>query len=77
MAKHTMAWSTYLNAMAFDYDEFVAEFDQIAAYVAPRPWPRSRHRTVHISHTRPGVVTVVATRQELSALAAGARMALR
>ena len=23
----------YLNAMAFDYDEFVAEFDQIAAYV--------------------------------------------
>ena len=33
MAKHTMGWSTYLNAMAFDYDEFVAEFDQIAAYV--------------------------------------------
>jgi AhpD family alkylhydroperoxidase len=33
MAKNTMGWSTYLNAMAFDYDEFVAEFDQIAAYV--------------------------------------------
>ena len=33
MAKHTMGWSTYLNAMAFDYDEFVAEFEQIAAYV--------------------------------------------
>ena len=33
MAKHTMGWSTYLNAMAFDYDEFVAEFDQITAYV--------------------------------------------
>ena len=40
MAKHTMGWSTYLNAMAFDYDEFVAEFDQIAAYIraqAPAP----------------------------------------
>jgi AhpD family alkylhydroperoxidase len=33
MAKHTMGWSTYLNAMAVDYDEFVAEFEQIAAYV--------------------------------------------
>lgn len=33
MAKHTMGWSTYLNAMAFDYDEFVAEFDQIAAHI--------------------------------------------
>ena len=33
MAKHTMGWSTYLNAMQFDYDEFVAEFDQITAYV--------------------------------------------
>lgn len=33
MAKHTMGWSTYLNAMQIDYDEFVAEFDQIAAYV--------------------------------------------
>jgi len=31
---------------------------------------------VRVTHTRPGVVTVVATRQELSALAAGARMAL-
>jgi AhpD family alkylhydroperoxidase len=33
MAKHTMGWSTYLNAMAFDYDEFVAELQQITAYV--------------------------------------------
>src|SRR5262245_6584227 len=33
MAKHTMAWSTYLNTMAFDYDGFVREFDQIAAHV--------------------------------------------
>jgi AhpD family alkylhydroperoxidase len=36
MAKHTMGWSTYLNAMAFDYDEFVAELDQITAYVRSR-----------------------------------------
>jgi AhpD family alkylhydroperoxidase len=33
MAKHTMGWSTYLNALQFDYDEFVAEFDQIAEHV--------------------------------------------
>ena len=33
VAKNTMAWSTYLNAMQFDYDEFVVEFDQIAAHV--------------------------------------------
>ena len=33
MAKHTMGWSTYLNAMAFDYDEFVAEIAQVTAYV--------------------------------------------
>jgi AhpD family alkylhydroperoxidase len=36
MAKHTMGWSTYLNAMAFDYHEFVAEFQQIAAYLRSR-----------------------------------------
>src|SRR4051812_14291211 len=29
MAKHTMGWSTYLNSMQFDYDEFVEEFDRI------------------------------------------------
>ena len=28
MAKATMGWSTYLNTMQFDYDEFVTEFDQ-------------------------------------------------
>lgn len=33
IAKNTMAWSTYLNAMQFDYDEFVEEFDRIAAHV--------------------------------------------
>src|ERR671937_3055078 len=33
MAKHTMAWSTYLNARQYDYDEFKREFDQIASHV--------------------------------------------
>jgi AhpD family alkylhydroperoxidase len=33
VAKNTMGWSTYLNTMAFDYDGFVEEFDQIAAHV--------------------------------------------
>src|SRR5687768_12548499 len=33
MAKSTMGWSTYLNSLQFDYDEFVAEFDQMAAYI--------------------------------------------
>jgi AhpD family alkylhydroperoxidase len=33
IAKNTMAWSTYLNAMQFDYDEFVEEFDRVAAHV--------------------------------------------
>jgi len=33
MAKHTMGWSTYLNALQVDYDTFVAEFEQIADYV--------------------------------------------
>jgi AhpD family alkylhydroperoxidase len=33
VAKNTMAWSTYLNAMQFDYDEFVEEFDRITEYV--------------------------------------------
>ncbi|MEA2293372.1 MAG: hypothetical protein QOE86_1011 [Solirubrobacteraceae bacterium] len=33
MAKHTMGWSTYLNTLQFDYDEFVREFDQIADHV--------------------------------------------
>jgi hypothetical protein len=28
-----MGWSTYLNSLQFDYDEFVAEFDQMAAYI--------------------------------------------
>ena len=42
IAKNTMGWSTYLNAMQFDYDKFVAEFDQIATHVrdqmaAPAP----------------------------------------
>ena len=33
VAKNTMAWSTWLNAMQFDYDEFVEEFDRIAEHV--------------------------------------------
>ena len=33
IAKNTMGWSTYLNSMAFDYDEFVEEFDRIADHV--------------------------------------------
>lgn len=33
MAKHTMGWSTYLNALQLDYDTFVAEVDQAAQYV--------------------------------------------
>jgi AhpD family alkylhydroperoxidase len=33
MAKNTMGWSTYLNTLQFDYDEFVAEFDQITAHI--------------------------------------------
>ena len=42
IAKNTMGWSTYLNTMQFDYDEFIAEFDRITTYVhdqmaAPAP----------------------------------------
>src|SRR6476469_7331505 len=33
MAKHTMGWSTYLNAMLVDYEAFAAELEQIADYV--------------------------------------------
>ena len=33
MAKNTMGWSTYLNTLQFDYDEFVAEFDQVTAHI--------------------------------------------
>lgn len=36
MAKHTMGWSTYLNARDFDYGTFVAEVDQATAYVRSR-----------------------------------------
>ena len=28
-----MGWSTYLNAMQFDYDEFKEEFDRSVEYV--------------------------------------------
>jgi AhpD family alkylhydroperoxidase len=42
MAKHTMGWSTYLNTLLVDEEEFRAECEQIAAYVrsqseAPAP----------------------------------------
>jgi len=33
IAKNTMGWSTDLNTLQFDYDEFTAEFDQIATHV--------------------------------------------
>src|SRR3954453_1358504 len=33
IAKNTMGWSTYLNTLLFDYDEFVKEFDQITTHV--------------------------------------------
>jgi AhpD family alkylhydroperoxidase len=33
VAKNTMAWSTYLNAMAYDFDDFRREFDRIADHV--------------------------------------------
>jgi AhpD family alkylhydroperoxidase len=36
IAKNTMGWSTYLNTLQFDYDEFVQEFDQVTAYVRER-----------------------------------------
>jgi AhpD family alkylhydroperoxidase len=36
MAKNTMGWSTYLNAMQVDYDTFTAELDAIVSYVKSR-----------------------------------------
>ena len=33
IAKNTMGWSTYLNTLQFDYDAFVAEFDQATAHI--------------------------------------------
>jgi AhpD family alkylhydroperoxidase len=33
IAKNTMGWSTFLNTLQFDYDKFVAEFDQAVAHV--------------------------------------------
>ena len=33
IAKNTMGWSTYLNTLQFDYDEFTREFDQITSHV--------------------------------------------
>lgn len=32
IAKNTMGWSTYLNTLQFDYDQFTHEFDQAAAH---------------------------------------------
>ena len=34
IAKHTMGWSTYLNAVQYDYDRFTDEVDQITAYIS-------------------------------------------
>jgi AhpD family alkylhydroperoxidase len=33
IAKNTMGWSTYLNTLQFDYEEFTQEFDKIAEHV--------------------------------------------
>ena len=33
MAKHTMGWSTYLNASQYDYDRFTDEVNQVTAYI--------------------------------------------
>jgi len=33
VAKNTMAWSTWLNAMQYDYDEFRQEFDRVVDHV--------------------------------------------
>jgi AhpD family alkylhydroperoxidase len=33
IAKNTMGWSTFLNAMQYDFDDFKAEFDRIADHV--------------------------------------------
>jgi AhpD family alkylhydroperoxidase len=33
IAKNTMGWSSFLNAMQYDFDEFKAEFDRIAEHV--------------------------------------------
>jgi AhpD family alkylhydroperoxidase len=33
IAKNTMGWSTYLNTLQFDYDQFVDEFDRVTAHV--------------------------------------------
>lgn len=32
VAKNTMGWSTYLNTLQFDYDQFTHEFDHAAAH---------------------------------------------
>jgi AhpD family alkylhydroperoxidase len=33
MAKNTMGWSTYMNALQIDYETFTAELDAIVSYV--------------------------------------------
>jgi AhpD family alkylhydroperoxidase len=33
VAKNTMGWSTFLNSMSYDYDEFVQEFNQMRDYI--------------------------------------------
>ena len=33
VAKHTMGWSTYLNTLQFDHDQFTCEFHRIAAHI--------------------------------------------
>jgi len=33
IAKNTMGWSTFLNTMGYEFDQFKSEFDRIAAHV--------------------------------------------
>lgn len=33
MAKHTMGWSSYINAVQYDYDRFTDEVNRIAAHI--------------------------------------------
>ena len=46
IAKNTMGWSTYLNTLQFDYDEFTQEFDQISAHVREQMARRRTRLTI-------------------------------
>ena len=91
IAKNTMGWSTYLNTLQFDYDQFVEEFDQVTAHVreqmAASPLPpsprqpradrgRSRRARARASRSRPaGTEPGGAVRSASSAIRAPATSA--